>query len=117
MKQKISEIIKSKTDFQSILKYSILFFGLSVIIIFFQVFIFWGIYGEGAESTRIAEIWYVDYIMELLPAIIVIALIIYKILKSYNYSLTKTYLTTLIIFVLLYVFRIPIIDFFIELFQ
>jgi hypothetical protein len=58
--------------------------------------------------------------MEFLPAIIIIGLILFKILKFKNnseYSLTKTYLITLIIFVLLYMFRIPIIDIFIDLFN
>ena len=118
MKESFSEIIQSKTDIRNILKYSISLFGLAVLILFLQVFVFWGIFGEGAESGRIADLWYVEYIMEFLPAIVIVGFILYKVLRlKNNYRLTKTYLITLIVFILLYVFRKLIIGFFIELFQ
>ena len=58
------------------------FFLYSVLVIIvgiIQIFIFWLIFGEGAESDRISDLWYVDLILEYFPLVLVLALLAYKV--------------------------------------
>ena len=51
---------------------------IAILLIVIQVFVFWFMFGEGASSGRIADIWYVNFILEYLPLVAVIGFLTFK---------------------------------------
>jgi len=90
-----------------------LFSALAVTILIIQVFLFWFMFGEGAESGRIADLWYVNLILEYLPLVIVLGVLslrTYKRYKSNESDKLKINLITILIFLILYLLRYQIIN-------
>ncbi|MFW0717345.1 hypothetical protein [Pedobacter sp. N23S346] len=80
--------------------------------------IYWGAYGEGAESARIEALPINVFIGEWGAIIFIILTLIILMginLKKHKIERTKSFLLTLFIIVPLYFFRNPIIDLLIEL--
>lgn len=98
---------------KNILINSFLFSVLAVIISIIQVFVFWFMFGEGAESGRIADLWCVNLILEYLPLIIVIGILLFRILKRYKnkeFDKVKSNLIVISILIVLYLLRYQIIS-------
>jgi len=103
-----TEFFKIKTNYLGIGIRSVLFFGIILLLILIEIFAFWGIYGEGATASRIAELWYVDFILNYLPILIVGGFLVYRIIKKYKkqeYVKFKTNLITLLILIFLFSIR------------
>ena len=81
---KTAEFLKIKTNYLGIGIRAILFFGILLLLILIEIFVFWGIYGEGATASRISELWYVDLILNYLPILLVGGFLIYIIIKKYK---------------------------------
>ncbi|WP_159092360.1 hypothetical protein [Aquimarina sp. Aq107] len=104
----IADFLNIKTNYLGIGIRSILFFGSLLLLILIEIFVFWGIYGEGATASRISELWYVDLILNYLPILLVGGFLIYRIIKEYKkqeYGKFKTNLITLFILVFLFSIR------------
>lgn len=98
---------------KNILINTFLFSAIAVTISIIQVFVFWFMYGEGAESGRIADLWYVNLILEYSPLVIVLSFLTFRTLKLYKINKSdkvKIYLITMLIFVILYLLRYQIIN-------
>ncbi len=98
---------------KNILINTFLFSAIAVTISIIQVFVFWFIYGEGAESGRIADLWYVNLILEYSPLVIVLSFLTFRTLKLYKIKESdkvKINLITMLIFVILYLLRYQIIN-------
>ena len=105
---KTLEFFKIKTNYLGIGIRSILFFGIVLLLILIEILVFFLIYGSGATSSRIAELWYVDFILNFLPIILVGGFLIYRIIKTYRkkeYVNFKTNLITLLILIFLFSIR------------
>ena len=105
---KTTEFLKIKTNYLGIGIRSILFFGILLLLILIEIFVFWGIYGEGATASRISELWYVDLTLNYLPILIVGGFLVYRIIKEYKkqeYEKFKTNLITLLILIFLFSIR------------
>jgi len=103
-----AKFLKIKTNFIGIGIRSVLFFGILLFLILIEIFAFWGIYGEGATASRIAELWYVDLILNYLPIVLVGGFLVYRIIKEYRkqeYVKFKTNLITLLILIILFSIR------------
>ena len=104
---KTNEFLRIKTNYIGIGIKLVLFYGILLILIFIELFAFWGIYGEGATATRISNLWYVDLILNYLSILLVGGFLIYKIVIEYKkqeYVKFKTNLITL--FFLLFLFSL-----------
>lgn len=102
------EFFKIKTNYLGIGIRSVLFFGVVLLIILIEVLAFFLIYGSGATSSRITELWYVDLILNYLPIILVGGFLVYRIIKTYRkkeYVNFKTNLITLLILIFLFSIR------------
>jgi len=105
---KTAEFLKIKTNYLGIGIRSVLFFGILLLLILIEVFAFFLIYGSGATSSRIAELWYVDLILNYLPILLVGGFLVYRIIKKYKnqeYVNFKTNLITLLILIFLFSIR------------
>lgn len=105
---KTVEFFKIKTNYLGIGIKSVLFFGVVLLLILIEVLAFFLIYGSGATSSRIAELWYVDLILNYLPIILVGGFLVYRIIKTYRkkeYVNFKTNLITLLILIFLFSIR------------
>ena len=105
---KTSEFLKIKTNYLGIGIKSILFFGILLILFSIEIFAFFLIFGSGASSSRIAELWYVDLILNYLPISLVGGFLVFKVIakfKKLEYVKFKTNLITLFILILLFLFR------------
>ena len=105
---KTTDFLKIKTNYLGIGIRSIFFFGILLLLILIEIFAFWGIYGEGATASRIAELWYVDLILNYLPIILVSGFLMYRIIKEYRkqeYEKFKTNIITLLILIFLFSIR------------
>ena len=103
-----AEFFKIKTNYLGIGIRSVLFFGILLLLIFFEILAFFLIYGSGATSSRIAELWYVDLILNYLPILLVGGFLVFKIIQKYKkreYAKLKTNLITLLILILLFSLR------------
>jgi len=108
MKLNTSEFLKIKTNYLGIGIRSILFFGILILIILIEIISFFLLFGSGAGSSRIAELWYVDLIVSYLPIILVGGFLVYRIIKAYGkqeYVKFKTNLITLLILIFLFSIR------------
>lgn len=91
----------------------LLFSALAFLLVILQVFIFWFMYGEGTESGRIADLWYVSLILEYLPLFIILSIISFKTFKRYKdkeFDKVKANLISVLILTVLYLFRYEIIN-------
>jgi len=105
---KTTEFIKIKTDYLGIVIKSILFFGILLLVILIEILAFFLIYGSGASSSRISELWYVDLILNYLPIFLVGGFLVFKIIAKYKkreYVKFKTNLITLLLLILLFSVR------------
>lgn len=85
----------------------------SIILYVSEILIFWGIFGEGATASRIAEVWYVKLILDYLPFATIIGYLGLKTFANYKskkYIESKTNLIILIIFILIFSFRSKILN-------
>lgn len=105
---KTVEFFKIKTNYLGIGIRTVLFFGVLLLLILIEILAFFLIYGSGATSSRIAELWYVDLILNYLPIILVGGFLVYRIIKTYRkqeYVNFKTNLITLLILIFLFSIR------------
>jgi len=103
-----NQFINLKTNYLGIGIRSVLFFGLALILIFIEILIFFLIFGSGAGSSRVAELWYVDTIINYLPILIAGGMLVYMIVKEYKkqeYVKFKTNVITLLILLFSYLIR------------
>lgn len=118
---KINEVIKSKIliwHFSTVFITAFLICSLLYELII--PIIFWMILGESSESDRIASLSFNMFIGEWGALILTILLcIIFTIisLEKLSFQKAKSYLLTGVMISILYLFRIPIGDFLIEVFQ
>jgi len=93
------------TDYKRIVISSILLIALTMLLYLIDVFVFWGIFGAGATASEVAELWYVDLILNLLPIILVGSFLLNKIMKckkKEEFIKFKAYTITLVILILAY---------------
>ncbi|WP_194534690.1 hypothetical protein [Zobellia nedashkovskayae] len=105
---KTAEFLKIKTNYLGIGIRSVIFFGILLLLIFIEILAFFLIYGSGASSSRIAELPYVDLILNYLPILLVGGFLVYRIIKEYReqeYVKFKTNLITLLIVIFLFSIR------------
>lgn len=98
---------------KNILINTLLFSVIAVTISIIQVFVFWFMYGEGAESGRIADLWYVNLILEYFPLVVVLSFLTFRTFRLYKINESnnvKINLITILIFVILYLLRYQIIN-------
>lgn len=104
----LQKLTKLKTEYKSIAINSILFFVILILLFIIEIFVFWGIYGEGATASRISAIWYVELILDYLPILIISGYLIFKTSSNFNkqkYIESKTNIITLIILIILFLMR------------
>jgi hypothetical protein len=104
----IQKLITIKTEYKNIAIRSILLFALLILLFVIEIFIFWGIYGEGASASKISELWYVELILDYLPITIICGYLVFIFLVSYKkqkYIESKTTLITLVILIVLFLIR------------
>lgn len=97
-----------KTDYKRIVIASILGIAITLLLYVIEIFGFWGIYGEGATASQISELWYVNLILNFSPIVLVGSFLIYKIWSNYKkeeYVRYKAYIVTLLILIIVYVFK------------
>ncbi|MFY0715410.1 hypothetical protein J1D01_17280 [Seonamhaeicola sp. NFXS20] len=105
---KTTEFLEIKTNYLGIGIRSILFFGILLLVILIEILAFFLIFGSGAGSSRIAELWYVDLIFNYLPILLVGGFLVYRVIKKYKkqeYVNFKTNLITLLILIFLFSIR------------
>tara|TARA_R110002124_G_scaffold115746_5_gene271728 strand:- start:16 stop:360 length:345 start_codon:yes stop_codon:yes gene_type:complete len=104
----LKDLIKLKTEYKSITIRSILLFALLILLFVIEIFVFWGIYGEGASASRISELWYVEIILDYLPIAIISCYLIFQMFLNYKqqkYIEFKTDSITLVILIVLFLMR------------
>lgn len=108
MNNKLTSIKDIKTDYKRIVVASILLIAITLLLYLIEIFVFWGIYGEGATASRISELWYADLILNFSPIVIVGGFLIYKIWsssKKEEYVKYKAYLITVLILIIVYALK------------
>ena len=90
-----------------VLKTLILFIA-SILLLFLNVLIFFLTFGSGEESTRIGEIWYVDFLFNYLPLLLTSTYLLFTILKSKKDI--KSNFIVLFLLTMLYLFRDEILN-------
>ena len=101
----LSKFSNAKPNYLGIGIRTVLFSGIIALIFLIEIIAFFLLYGSGAGSSRIAELWYVDFIMNYLPIIIVGGILVYLVFKAYRkqeYVSFKTNLITLLFVVILF---------------
>lgn len=104
----IHKFTKLKTEYKSIAISSALLFALLILLFVIEIFVFWGIYGEGATASRISELWYVEIILDYLPIILIGGYLVFKTYTNYKnqkYIESKTNIITLVILFVLFLIR------------
>ena len=102
---KLTNFFKVKTNYLGIGIRSVLFFAMIILLFMIEILAFFLLYGSGASSSRIAELWYVDLIINYLPMLIVGGILVYLIIKGYRkqeYVNFKTNLITLLFVLILF---------------
>ncbi len=95
-------------NWKTVIFKTIFFYGFSISLLFLNILIFFLTFGSGASSSRIGEIWYVDFLMNYLPLILPSLFLLYIILISKkNKELIKfnSNIIVLILLIILYIFR------------
>lgn len=80
----LTEFLNIKTNYLGIGIRTILFSGLIILIFLIEIIAFFLLYGSGEGSSRIAELWYVDLIINYFPMLIVGGILIYSVIKEYR---------------------------------
>lgn len=104
----IDKFIRLKTEYKSIVITSVSFFALMILLFIIEIFVFWGIYGEGATASRISELWYVEIILDYLPIVIIGVYLGIKTFTKYKnrkFIEFKTNMITLMILFVLFLIR------------
>ena len=104
----ISKLAKQKTEYKNIAINSAFLFAIIILLFLIEIFVFWGIYGEGATASRISELWYVEIILEYFPIVLIGGYLMFKTYtnyKSQKYVESKTNIITLMILILLFLIR------------
>lgn len=104
----IPKFVKLKTEYKRIAISSALLFALLILLFVIEIFIFWGIYGEGATASRVSELWYVEIILDYLPIAIIggyLGLKTFANYKNQKYIESKTNIIVLVILILLFLIR------------
>ena len=104
----LTEFLNVKTNYLGIGIRTVLFFGILLLLIFIEILAFFLIYGSGATSSRIAELWYVDLILNYLPIFLVGGFLVFKIITKYKkqeFVKFKTNLITLLLLMFLFLVR------------
>ena len=99
---------KLKTEYKSIVIRSVLLFALLISLFVIEIFVFWGIYGEGASASRISELWYVEIILDYIPIVLIGGYLLFKTYTNYKnqkYAESKTNIITLVILILLFLIQ------------
>ncbi|MGG6230498.1 hypothetical protein [Tenacibaculum sp. SDUM215027] len=102
-----------KNTAKNILINTVIYSALAFLIIILQVLIFWFMFGEGTESGRIADLWYVNLILEYLPLVIILSVLSFGTFKRYKnkeLNKVKANLVTIFILIIIYLLRYQIID-------
>ncbi len=106
---KLATFLNIKTNYLSIGIRIVLSLGTLMLLFFLETLTFFLIYGSGASSSRIAELWYISSILNYLPISFVGSFFIFRIIMEYNkhqYIKFKTNLITLFILILLFSIKI-----------
>lgn len=104
----ISKLAKQKTEYKNIAISCALLFALIILLFVIEIFVFWGIYGEGATASRISELWYVEIILDYFPIILIGSYLMFKTYTNYKnqkYVESKTNIITFVILILLFLIR------------
>lgn len=104
----IDKFVKLKTEYKKIVIGSVLLFALMILLFIIEIFVFWGIYGEGAAASRVSELWYVELFLDYFPIIMIGGYLIFNTITNYKnrkYIEAKTNLITLMILILLFLIR------------
>jgi len=104
----IGKLAKQKTEYISIAISSALLFALLILLFVIEIFIFWGLYGEGATASRISEHWYVELILDYCPMVLIGSYLLFKMhvnYKNQKYVKSKTNIITFVILILLFLIR------------
>jgi len=104
----LSKFTKIETNYKSIAIRSILSFALLIMLFEIEIFVFWGIFGEGASASRISDLWYVELIFDYLPIAIIVGYLAFKVLINYGakkYIESKTNIIVLVVLLLLFVIQ------------
>jgi hypothetical protein len=80
----ISKLAKQKTEYKSIAISSALLFALLILLFVVEIFVFWGIYGEGATASRISELWYVEIFLDYFPIVLIGSYLMFKTYTNYK---------------------------------
>lgn len=104
----INNFFTLKTDYKNIIIGSTLLLALMLLLFVIEIFVFWGIFGEGASAGRISELWYVEIILDYLPILMIDGYLISKAVANYRnqkYIEFKTNTITVLILILLFLIR------------
>lgn len=110
----MKEIFKSKIIFgHLLLRISIVFLFVGLIIYLFFPLLYFFIFGEGSTNHISEKVTLFEFISDVLPLFIGLLICLFKIKRNYKTNQlkkAKSYLVTAILLVLLYPFRIFFID-------
>lgn len=109
----INKLAKQKTEYKNIVISIVLLFMLLILLFVIEIFVFWGICGEGATASRVSELWFIEIILDCLPIIIIggyLGLKTFANFKKQKYIESKTNIITLMILILLFLIRNEILQ-------
>ncbi|MEP7095053.1 MAG: hypothetical protein ABI793_13420 [Flavobacterium sp.] len=109
----IQRFTKLKIAYKRIAIGSVLLFALPILLFTIEIFILWGICGEGTSAGRVSELWYVEVILDYLPIVIIGGYLVFKAIANYRkqkYIEFKTSITILIIIFFLFLIRNKIFE-------
>lgn len=113
-------ILSTKINWLHLIIFLILATTLATVLYIFVIpIIFWSIYGEGASSDRIGSLPITIFIGEWMPLIIVLVITgfnIYRNILQNDLARVKSHLLIAVIVTILYLFRVPLLDFIFEIF-
>lgn len=113
--QTMTRIFKAETKFLHLLAVFLLaFLTCSILFVLIIPLVYWMMFGEGAESSRIAELPLNAFIANwgaLIMVLIVSLILGLKHAWKGTLSYAKSYFITMLVLIILYFFRLPIGDF------
>ena len=121
MKYKVKHIVTSDIRWWHLV---FILFAVALATTFLYIFliplIFWSVYGSGASADRIEKLPTMIFVGEWLPLIIALLFLgfgFYRNIAKHSLSNAKSYLLASILLILLYLLRIPILNFMFTIFQ
>jgi hypothetical protein len=102
-------------NWKTIIFKTFLFFGISIVLLYINVFILFFTFGSGAESSRVSDLWHVSFLFNYTPLILPSFYLLYLILKfKKNNDLIKFNSNIIVLFLLiiLYFYKENIINLF-----